>query len=83
MSTVLHRRELHVAITAQDAGTEFANASADVQAEFLLGLLDATCESKFNWPMQCRYILDEMPIPRRREVANLLETLVEHLREQE
>ena len=86
MSTVLHRRQINVAITAREAGKEFANASADVQVEFLAGMVEAVREWKdlpgtHVWPMQCRFIVDEMDATARAEAASLIDTLLDHLRE--
>jgi hypothetical protein len=88
MSAILHRRDIHVAISAQDAGLEFAESSGDVQAQFLSGLLDAVDDwgrtTKAGcWAMQCRYIADEIHGDRRSRLAALLGTLVEHLNEPE
>lgn len=42
MSTVLHRRESHIAITAEEAAVEFANAPCDIQAEFINWVIHTT-----------------------------------------
>lgn len=91
MSTILHRRDLHVAISAEESGREFACAAADVQCEFLKGFAAAVDEwvSELSepsprggfrsWPMQCRFIVDELSANERFEIAGRLETLLEHL----
>lgn len=85
MSTILHRRttEVSVAIPAREAGVEFANASADVQVEFFAGMVEAIAKwpAATPWPMQCRFIVDEMSQEARHELAWRLDTLMEHLRE--
>ena len=83
MSAILIRREMHVTVTAVVAAKEFADAPADIQADFLVGMVDAVGDwtPPHSWPMQCRHITDEMLHAERNAVASLLETLVEHLRE--
>jgi hypothetical protein len=88
MSTILHRREMHVAISTDEAAKELIDASQDIQAAFFLGMVTAIenwprlikggvpC-----WPMQCRGIADEMDPQQRSAVASMLDTLIEHLRE--
>jgi hypothetical protein len=91
MSTILYRRTINVAITAEDAGKEFADAACDVQCDFLRGL--AACVSAWrmepwirnrehsSWPFQCRAIVDELSGAERLEIAGVLETLLDHLNE--
>lgn len=79
MSTILHRREMHVAITADEAGYELSRAPGDVQAAFFYALADES--QKFFWAMQCRAIADELKPEQREIIAYAMEVLVEHLRE--
>lgn len=79
MSQILHRREINVAITAEEAGREFAHAAMDVQAEFLLAWMKAA--AGFNWCLQCCYIKDELYVEEKQKVVKMLETLLEHLKE--
>lgn len=80
MSKILHRREINVAITAEEAGKEFADAASDVQAAFLTGWLDATMRDPgFGWTMQCNYIAAEFSGEKRVQLFVLLSTLLEHL----
>lgn len=79
MSTILHRRELHVAITADEAGYERAKAPADIQAAFLVAFAEQT--EAFYWAMQCRFIADELTPEQGMTVASALAILDEHLRE--
>ena len=83
MSTVLHRRELHVAITAEESANELMRSSADIQAVFFLMLAREVKTWRYGegWPMQCRFIADEMDNGQRAEVVTALDTLIEHLRE--
>jgi hypothetical protein len=88
MRAILHRRDIHVAISGQEAGLEFANSAGDIQAAFLSGLLDAvddwgTRKNPGSWAMQCRYIADEIHGDRRTRLAALLGVLVDHLNEPE
>lgn len=79
MSTILHQRELHIAISAEDAAKELADAPHDVQAAFFASFelwADVT-----GWGDKCRMIADELNGGRRELLARCLETLVEHLRE--
>ena len=79
MSTILLRRTVSVAIESREAGREFADASSDVQVEFLLGWLEASM--KWSWPQQCRCIIDDLPKDKRVDLIVLLKTLTEHLEE--
>lgn len=95
MSTILHRREMHVAITADESGRELANAPCDIQAAFLNSLADeielrTICPRPFgrsekrpsqSWGDSCRMIADEMTLAARERLAGYLESLIEHLRE--
>lgn len=88
MSTVLHRRALNIAITAEESATELVSTTADIQAAFF----EMMAQEIENWPkrlkkqipswaQQCRFIADEMDDGQRIAVANMLDTLLEHLRE--
>lgn len=79
MSAILFRREVNIAITAEEAGKEFGDASSDVQVAFLMGWLQAS--EKWAWPIQCRHIADEVPDHRRVALLVLLKTLADHLGE--
>jgi hypothetical protein len=91
MSTILHRREMHVAITADESAKELVDSSADVQAVFFAKMAwhianwAAEPKRPFSqspcWAIQCRFIADEMLPIQRAEAASVLETLIEHLRE--
>jgi hypothetical protein len=83
MSTVLMRREIPpVCFEARVCGIEFANASADVQKQFLLGWVAATRDwRESSWPFQCRYIIDEMDREERAAVADVVSSLLDHLTE--
>lgn len=88
MNTILHRREMNVAISTEDASKELVDAPADIQAAFFMDMVTAIenwphrIKAKLPcWPIQCRYIADEMDPGQRSAVAAMLETLVEHLRE--
>ena len=85
MSTILHLRTVNVAISAEESGVEFANAPADIQAVFLIGFQGALeCwGATQSWPMQCRFITDEMPKERKPLLASVLRTLLEHLEEEQ
>lgn len=80
MSQILHRRELHVAISAEEAGAEFASAPADVQAKFLEAFAASVngWTGNQNWPMQCRHITDELSCDPSK-LAAMLRTLIDHL----
>lgn len=79
MSTVLHRRESHIAITADESAYELSRAAADIQSAFLNAFAEQT--ETFFWAQQCRFIADELTPDQRATIANSLETLVDHLRE--
>ncbi len=88
MSTVLHRREFNIAITAEESAKELVETTADIQASFFEMMAQEIDNwptrlkrQSPSWPMQCRYIADEMDEGQRRAVANMLDTLIEHLRE--
>ena len=95
MSTILHRREMNVAITADEAGRELANTSCDVQSVFFASManeieLRTICPRPFgrsgerptqSWGDSCRMIADELTLTGRDLIAGYLETLIEHLRE--
>lgn len=88
MSTILHRRELHVAIDTEEAAKELIDAPADIQAAFFMDMTTAIenwprllKRQKPCWPIQCRFIADEMDPGQRSAVAGMLESLIEHLRE--
>jgi hypothetical protein len=80
MSTVMIRRQVNIAITAYEVGEEFAKAPSDVQVQFLLGMAHAA--QAFDWPGQCRFIVDEMDNEQRQAVWVELSTLMEHISEQ-
>lgn len=81
MSAVLIRREVHVAFTSHECGKEFGGASADVQAWFLAGMLDAIREFSTvqSWPQQCRLIASEIKEEDRSELIVAIKTLLEQL----
>ena len=78
MSTIPIDRELHSAV----AGMEFAHATPDVQAAFLLAVLDSRHNDEANLVQrQCRLIAAEIPAAERCDLADLLQSLVNCLRE--
>lgn len=83
MSTVMMQREMPpVCFDATECGIEFAEASADVQLEFLDGFaLKVTDRLYGDWPMQCRFILDEMTELQKERIRSALSTLMDHLTE--
>jgi hypothetical protein len=83
MSTVMMRREIPpVCFDAVECGIEFSETTSDVQAEFLATIgLRVTDEEYSDWPMQCRFIVDEMTEADRGRVASAMRTLLEHLEE--
>ncbi len=81
MSAVMLRAERHVAFTAEECGSEFADATADVQAAFLLAWLYGT--KKWCWPQQCEFIAAEIPKERRVEMAVMLGRITEYLEDGE
>lgn len=82
MSTILIRRDVNVAVSAAEAACEFLAASADVQAAFLVAMIDDIDKwtARESWPFQCRAVVDEIPEAYRVRLAVMLGTLVEHLR---
>lgn len=95
MSTILHRREMHVSISADESGRELANAPCDVQAVFFASLADeielrTICPRPFgrsverptqSWGDSCRMLSNELTLAGREKIAGYLESLIEHLRE--
>lgn len=81
MSAILHRREVHVAISGREAGKEFADAPADIQAEFLRGFLDGLdgWEPWQCWAFQCGFIGRELDENDRFRLHNRLSRLLEYL----
>lgn len=81
MSDVLHRRHVDVTITAQESAKELAETDAGMQAQFFLSFAEAA--RGYSWSVQCRYIADELQSfpDGRSEIAGMLETLADHLRE--
>lgn len=71
----------HVTIetTTNELGTILAAGSADEQARWLVAWAEAA--KAFNWPMQCRSIVDGMDDEDRMAVVMMLGTLIEHLTE--
>lgn len=83
MSTILLRRQIPpVCFEARECGIEFANAAADIQVAFLLGWVSATRDWRnSSWAIQCRYIIDEMDQEERDAAADVVSTLLDHLKE--
>lgn len=90
MSDVLHRRELSITITSEESAVELVQSSADLQAKFFLSMTKdvnrwpdrSTVQQPLpSWAMQCRSIANEMNSRERVSVANMLDTLIDHLRE--
>lgn len=81
MSTVLHRRELNVAITAEESGVEFAAAPSDIQKAFVISVLDEC--SKWRKPgqsvyYQLQFIAEEMTPADRQRVVDFAQLVVEY-----
>jgi hypothetical protein len=84
MSQILHQRTVNVAISANQAGHEFADAPHDIQAAFLSGFMDGVddWDNPENWTCQCRTIVREINDgDRRHRLAAMLQGLVDHLLE--
>lgn len=62
--------------TGREVARAFADADASQQVDFLLAFADAV---DGFWPMQCRYIVDQMNAEQRQRVVAQLEVLVDHL----
>lgn len=69
----------NVEFTADDVGAAVAHADCMVQVEFLLAFAVRTEE--YDWPMQCRFISENMADDAATVVSNALSTLLDHLRE--
>lgn len=73
-----------IEITTADMAASFANSDSEKQAEFLLKFAELVMAwpRGQSWPMQCRYIIEELSYAQRAEIASVLGTLMEHLEEQ-
>lgn len=84
MSTILHRRECHIAISAYDAGVEFMCAPFDVQAEFFRGMGAAWLNQDVGtWPKRCEQVAAELSQISRTRLRNIVDSLASKLKERE
>lgn len=80
------RQSIDVVITWDDMAYAFAKASTKCQQEFILALEKHITHTKphSSWTFQCHAITNENEWPgnSKSRVISMLETLIEHLKEQ-
>ncbi len=83
-NAIIIRQTATTELTALDLGAQLSGDAPDAQAAILLAfardVMGWDSLPRKSWPIQCRMICDELTNEECRDIAGVLDSLMEHLR---